>query len=79
MIKCRCGEINKFLGGEGEDYAREHLKKIAIDETRGIVLYSCPQTGRFWKKFFPHPEAHGDGPPDYIQISEAEAKKEFKF
>ena len=79
MIQCKCKNIKAFLGGEGENYAKEHLKKLTVNKALGMVLYLCPSTGKYWKKYFPHPQAHGDGPPDFTQISEEEARKEFLF
>jgi hypothetical protein len=33
--------------------------------------------GEFWKECFPHSELHGGGPPEFVQITEEEAKSEF--
>lgn len=79
MNECRCSTIHEIRGGDGEDYARTHLSKVVVDDVNWQILWRCPVTGRYWKEYFPHSEAHGGGPPDFVQISEEEAKKDFNI
>ena len=74
MTECKCEKIREIIGGEGEEYAREHLKKICVVVEKWEILYKCPTTDRYWKKYYPN-EGQGGGPPDFIQISREEARK----
>jgi len=67
----------KMSGNLGTEYARTHLVEVAIDQANWRVLYRCPSTGKYWKEYFPYPEAQGGGSPEFIQISPSEAKREF--
>ncbi|QQR80661.1 MAG: hypothetical protein IPJ69_00380 [Deltaproteobacteria bacterium] len=77
MTKCTCCSIVQLSGSRGKEYASSHLKKLKIDEVNWTVLIQCPQTHRYWKEFYKYPESHGGGIPEFIQISEEEAKREF--
>ena len=67
----------RFAGNEGEAFARRNLVQIKVDPTNWKVLWQNPQTGEFWKEYFPHSELQGGGAPEFVQISEEEAKSEF--
>lgn len=77
MIACKCRELSHMEGVEGQEYARLHLKKIKVDSEDWKILYQCPDTGRYWKRWLPYPEAQGGGPPDLVQITSLQAKEEF--
>jgi len=64
---------------EGNKFVRSELIEIAIDDVNWKILYKNPTTGEYWKEFFPHAEMHGGGPPTFEQITEDEARREFKF
>ena len=64
-------------GNVGTEYARAHLVEVVVDQASWQVLYKCPSTGKYWKEYLPYPEAHGGGPPEFVQISVSEAKREF--
>jgi hypothetical protein len=64
-------------GKEGEAFAKERLVQVKIDAVNWKVLWKNPQTGEFWKEYFPQSELQGGGPPEFVQITEEEAKSEF--
>ena len=68
MIVCECDQITQIDGAAAQDYAK-HLRQVSIDFAKWEVLYECPLTGRRWKEFYPHPEAHGGGPPRLIRLA----------
>ncbi len=74
---CRCDFVERLEGNEGEEYARSHLVEIKRDQVNWKALYRCPTTGKYWKERFPFAEAHGGGPPEFLQILAAEALREF--
>lgn len=77
MTECRCKNLKSLHGGEGEEYADSHLTVIAQNKDTWEMLYKCPTTGTYWKKFYPQAEAHGGGPPDYVKIKYKKALEEF--
>lgn len=77
MIKCKCEKINFIHGAEAKIYASSHLQEISVNFSTWETLYQCPVTKRFWKEYFPYPEAHGGGPPELIQITPEQAEKDF--
>jgi len=74
---CKCDLFTQLEGNEGENYARSHLAEIKTDQINWKTLYKCPTTGKYWREYFPFPEAHGGGPPEFVQISAAQALDEF--
>ncbi len=79
MTKCRCEELKHIHGRTAEDYARLHLQKLSVNFNTWEILYQCPITKRFWKEYYPRSEAHGGGPPELIQITSEDAKKDFNL
>lgn len=79
MKNCKCDIIKILHGESGQNYVNEHMNKIAVNDDTWEILYHCLNSNRYWKKYFPNPEEHGGGLPDFIQITEEEAKKEFNF
>ena len=55
----------------------QNLVQLKIDSVNWTVLWKNPQTGEFWKEYFPHSEMHGGGPGEFVKITEAQAKSEF--
>jgi len=74
---CKCKDVQRLHGRQGQDYARAHLEELVVDSENWQVLYRCPETGRYWKEYFPQPEAHGGGPQDFVQIPKEIAEEEF--
>ena len=66
-------------GNEGQDYARKNLVQLVVDQVNWKTLYRDPITGEYWKKYYPHSEMHGGGPPVFVKVSLEEAKREFKI
>lgn len=77
MTSCECESTSHLKGVAGQEYAREHLEQLKVNESAWIVLHRCPNTGRLWKEYFPHSDEHGGGSPEYEQISLSKAKEEF--
>ena len=77
MNSCRCRTTTILHGREGQDYAKAHLVEVKVDDLNWTVLHRCMDTGIYWKEHMKYPEAHGGGIPEYIQISEEQAKTEF--
>ncbi len=67
---------NRLSGNEGEAFAKQNLVQLKVDSVNWKVLWKNPKTGEFWKEFFPQSEMHGGGPPEFVKISEQEAKTE---
>jgi hypothetical protein len=67
----------RLTGSEGEAFAKQNLVQIKVDAANWKVLWKDPQTGKFWKEYFPYSELQGGGPPEFIQITEEEAKSDF--
>ena len=67
----------RLTGNEGGAYAKRNLVQIKVDSVNWKVLWKNPQTGEFWKEYFPCSELQGGGPPEFVQITEEEAKAEF--
>jgi hypothetical protein len=67
----------RLSGNEGKAFAERHLAKLKVDPVNWKVLWTNPQTGEFWKEYFPESELHGGGPPEFVKITEQEAKAEF--
>lgn len=78
-MECRCPVLDGLHGVEGEEYARNHLVTVVVDDSNWQTLYRCPVTGVYWKKFFPQGELHGGGPPELLKIDEEAARREFRF
>jgi hypothetical protein len=70
---------DRLEGNDGQEFARKNLVQVVVDDINWKVLHRNPANGEYWKEFFPQSEAHGGGPPVFVKISEAEAKREFKF
>jgi len=70
---------DRLEGNEGQEFARKNLVQVVVDDVNWKVLHRNPETGEYWKEFFPHPEVHGGGPPVFVKISQEEAKREFKI
>ena len=66
-------------GREGQEFARKHLTTVKVDEVNWLVLHRDPTNGKYWKEYFPQAEAQGGGPPEFIQITEEEAKRIFQL
>ncbi len=77
MTVCKCDAVTQMSGNAGTEYARAHLTQIKVDDVNWRVLHRCPLTGKYWKEYSPFPEAHGGGPPEFVQISAAQAQEEF--
>ena len=75
-ITCRCAVIEQ-IDSDVEVYAHSHLHELAYDSDEWETLYGCPETGRLWKEYRVHPEYHGGGWPELVQISPREARKSF--
>lgn len=68
---------DKLSGNVGEAYAKEHLREVKVHDVKWEILYVDPKTGQYWRRWSPQAELHGGGPPEFVKISEAEAKEEF--
>lgn len=61
---------------------RRHLRKAKpcpnqsrYHQLEGALEKSADR--EFWMEYFPHAEIHGNGPPEFAQITEEEAESEF--
>ena len=77
MTVCKCLATTTLTGNDGTEYARSHLIQVKVDDVNWRILHKCPTTGKYWKEYFPFPEAHGGGSPEFVQVSLAEASREF--
>ena len=74
-------ENGKVTGNEAceriEYLTAEVLKEVSVGNwTR---LYIDEDDGRYWELFYEHSERHGGGPPSLKNISEEEAKENYKL
>lgn len=76
-MSCRCSELEHLHGASGHQYEKEHLREMSEHPDTWQVLLQCPETGAYWKKWYPHPEAHGGGAPNYVKIPKEIAAEEF--
>jgi len=67
----------RLTGNEGQAFAKQYLIQRKVDDVSWQVLWQNPQTNEFWKEYFPESELHGGGPPEFVKITEQEAKAEF--
>jgi hypothetical protein len=74
---CRCKGLDSLRGTEAQEYARDHLVELKVDDLNWIVLYRCPGSGLYWKAWYPQSEAHGGGPPELSKIEKERAEREF--
>jgi len=68
---------DKLSGNAGEDYAKEHLQEVKVHEVKWEILYVDPVTKQYWRRWSPQAELHGGGPPEFVKISQSEAREEF--
>ena len=64
-------------GNDGEQFARDSLVRLKVDDINWTILWKDPKTGEHWKQFYPRSEMHGGGPPEFVVITESEAINEF--
>lgn len=76
-MHCQCRSLEGLKGVEAQEYARSHLVELKVDEVNWIVLYRCPETGLYWKEWYPQSEAHGGGPSELVKIGKDDAEREF--
>jgi hypothetical protein len=76
MSECR-DTPTRLIGKQGNDFANQNLVQLKVDDVSWKVLWENPQTGEFWKEYFPQSEVHGGGPPEFLKISEQQARQEF--
>ena len=76
---CQCNSVTHMHGRDGQDYAKAHLVQIKIDDENWTILHQCPVTGKYWKEDFPRSGEHGGGSPEFNQISEEQARREFSI
>ena len=76
MTECKCGELQRIDVG-ADEYAYGHLRELVKDGKRWETLYGCPEAGRLWRRYYPHPEYHASGWPELLQISPEEAAATF--
>ena len=69
--------VDRLTGNDGKFFAEQHLTQLKVDPDKWTVLWKDPQTGQFWKEYFPQSELHGGGAPEFVKITEQEAKAEF--
>ncbi len=67
----------RLTGNEGQAFAKQHLIQRKVDDVNWKVLWENPQTGEFWKEYFPQSEMQGGGPRELLKISEQQARQEF--
>jgi hypothetical protein len=67
----------RYSGNEGKDFAARNLVKLKVDVANWKVLWQNPETGEYWKEYFPESELHGGGTPEFVKIEEEEARNEF--
>ena len=78
-MMCRCEARDRYSGVEAQEYARGHLVELKVDDVNWTVLYRCPDTGTYWKEWYPQGEAHGGGPSELVRISREDAEREFEL
>jgi hypothetical protein len=76
-MKCECTRTERLHGAAGQEYEHGHLRELAVDLESWQMLLECPETGLLWKKYYPNPQAHGGGAPDYVKIPREIAEEEF--
>ncbi len=49
----------RLTGKEGQAFAKQNLIQRKVDDVSWKVLWENPETGEFWKEYFPESELHG--------------------
>jgi len=49
------------LENEGEAFARENLVQVVVDTVNWTTLYRDPNTGEYWKQFYPNRKRKAGG------------------
>ena len=60
-MNCQCSELVEMNGRKAQDYAKEHLIKVRVDNWE--IEYKCPDTEIHWLMDYPHGELMGGGSP----------------
>lgn len=56
---------------------RDHLKKVASDQSGWNALYQDPGDGRFWELTYPLGEGNGGGPPRLSVLTYEQATRKY--
>ena len=81
------GKWRKRFGNVFEDknckriefLTKNHLIKIASDESGWSILYKDPNDGRYWEKTYLEGYMHGGGPPSLLHLTEDKVKLNYKL
>lgn len=67
-MNCKCRAITELAGESANEYAREHLQKIAVNSVEWTIEYRCPETEVQFVMSYPNGGLHGGGPPRLSKI-----------
>ena len=56
---------------------KNHLVKLAQDQSGWFTLFRDPDDGRYWEHYYPQSFMHGGGPPALRVISREEAETKY--
>ncbi len=58
---------------------RDHLKKVATDQSGWNVLYQDPVDGRYWELTYSTGETQAGGPPRLSALTHEQAERKYKI
>jgi hypothetical protein len=64
-------------GYKAEAFVEQNFQIIMVDAESRKILWRDPVTGQFWRETFSPGEMQAPGPPEYVRITEEEARAEF--
>jgi hypothetical protein len=70
-MNCKCKLISELDGEAANQYAREHLEKVAVNSVDWTIGYRCSETGIQFVMTFPDGGAHGGGAPTLSRVNAA--------
>jgi len=67
-VRCACDAVFELTGNQADEYSREHLEEVKVDNVNWTVEYRCPTTGAAWILDWPQSGLQGGGPPRLRQF-----------
>jgi hypothetical protein len=77
VATCSCRTVDRLTGNAANDYIRNHLRKRAAGGRRLAAPLRVPDDGEALQEALPHGDEQGGGSPEPVEISPADAQREF--
>ncbi len=60
-MRCACANLKRLDGFQADEYARDHLLKVAVHSVNWTKTRRCEETGTTWLMDYPSGGEHGGG------------------